>query len=234
MAISYADIKEQYQRILGRDPRPSEVEEFQKMERESPAPLQLGAEGIGRILESLPEARIGQLQKYGKGYEGELAKSDQFQLGQAEDYLRSSFAQQGRQTTSSAYVSAFANAARDLAMNRQAQLSGFYGQGYGDIFGQQGATGLAERARGIANVAGEVDYGRQKSIYYQQKNNFNDYLNAQNRRNRNRAMVGAGMGLAGAGLGLGLGAGAGLAGASLIGAGGLGAGLGGAFGGFAQ
>ena len=201
MAISYKDIQEQYQRILGREPRPSEVEEFQKIERESPAALQLGAEGIGRILESLPEARIGQLQKYGKGYEGELAKGDQFQLGQAEDYLRSSFAQQGRQTTSSAYVSAFANAARDLAMNRQAQLSGFYGQGYGDIFGQQGATGLAERARGIANVAGNLDFERQKSIYYQQKNDFNDYLNAQNRRNRNKAMLGAGLGLVGAGLG---------------------------------
>ena len=179
--VTTKDIREQFQRILGRDPRESEIAEFIKFTNTGAAETRLGAEDVGRIIEGLPEARMGQLTRYGGEYGKQLAQGDTDLLSRAQTQLTGDFARQGRQTTSSAYVSAYANAARDLALNRQNKLAEFYGQGYSDIFGGQGRQAEQTRGIGLGNFQQSAEYGRQKEMATIQKEQYNSFLNQKRR-----------------------------------------------------
>lgn len=225
MAFTENDIKEQYQSTLGRAPTAAEVSDFMRY-NQNPY-VDLGITDIQQILRGHPEAQESQLGRMGGLYSNALAQNDATVLGRAQEQLQGSFAAQGRQFTGSPYVAAFAQAAQNLAMQRQQTLANFYGQGYQNILGS--TRGQAENAYG--NAFGAYQGGRQTdrlhqyalSDYYTKSNDFQDALRGQSRRNFGQSVAGGIGGLLGGAAGFAVGgpalAGAGLAAGSKLGSG---------------
>lgn len=184
-------IKALFKQSVGRDPRPDELDYLTKFVDEGG----LQPFEANQIAQGLPEAQNRQLQQYGGQYEQALAGADQRIMGQAGDQLTSMFAQQGR-PRSSGYTAAFANAARDLAIQRQPQIANFYGQGYGNIMGNYGqmAQGATNRGYGLRDEqrkrAWEIE------DYYRKKNDTQDFLNMQGTRNLQGSLTNAGINVA--------------------------------------
>ena len=109
------DIRQVYLEEMGRAPSDAELSGLRRFS--GTGFVDLNAPDAAAIAMGGPNARLQQLQRYGGMYEQNLAGSDNRILQQAQDQIGSTFAQQGRQSGGSAYVAAFANAARDLAMH---------------------------------------------------------------------------------------------------------------------
>ena len=227
MPISDNDISQSYQSILGRAPTAQEIEQFKRFG--STGAVDLTAADIAEIIGGLPEAQEKTLGRFGQQYGQQLAGNDQQMLDMAGKSLTQQFNQLGRGTDTSAYINAFAGAARDLAMQRQSTLAQFYGQGYQGIMGQQVGQSQANRQFGLSNLSRDYERNVQRDLMNRHGDQYQDMLNKQSRQNK----AGAIMGLAGAGLGAATGAlvpGGGLAGARFGGS--LGGSLGQGFGSF--
>lgn len=228
--ISDQDIQDQYQRVLGRSATSAELNQFKQFANSGDIPLT--AQDIGDIIGGLPEAQKQSLDKYGADYANKLAGSDQQILDLAGKSLGQNFTQLvGAGNSTSAYVNAFANAARDLAISRQQQLGSFYGNGYQNIMGnQQGLSGSLMQ-RGVDSINSANTWARQRAMADMYHNYQQDLINRQSRQNKAGALIGLGGAAAGAAFG-GYAApvGQGLAGARLGGS--LGGGLGQGFGSF--
>lgn len=188
-------IEQEFVRILGRKPTNAENAFFSKFISDG----QLDPFEIGQILEASPEAIRGRIPQQTQEYGQQLAQADDYGLNRAQDQLMSRYYQQGR-PASSGYAAAFANAARDLAAMRQSKVADFYGQGVGMLnqaYSRGG--GIQDRGYGLRDEQRKRNW--EIEDYYRQQNDFNTYLNAQNRRNRNQGMVGAIGSLGGAAIG---------------------------------
>ena len=197
-------IADQFQRVLGRAPREDELNYFYRFLFEE----SLSPNEIGQILESSPEYQTklqqGQQAQQLQEFQGLLGAGDRQVLGQAQDLLTGQFAKMGR-SGSSGYVSAFANAARDLALQRQNQLAGFYAS---TVPGRQAALsnlaiGQGQQAFGGALNTRAYNIGRENELsdFYRAQDQYNDALNQHRRGSRAGAIGRAVGGLAGAGIG---------------------------------
>ena len=197
-------IQDQFQRVLGRPAREDELNYFYRfLFEESLSPFE-----IGQILESTPEFqnRLAQTQQGQQlqQFQGLLGAGDQQVLGQAQDLLRGEFARAGR-SGSSGYISAFASAARDLALQRQNQLANFY---QANIPGRESAlaqyqAGLGQQSLGTGLGARSFRIQRENELsdFYRQQDSYQNFLNQQRSGSRAGA-IGRGVGgLVGAGIG---------------------------------
>lgn len=202
--MSLQDIGEQFTRILGREPRKDEIDFFDKFIKEN----NLQPYEIGQILQSSPEYqnKLAETQqgKQLSEFQNLLGFGDQQILGQAQDMLTGQFARQGR-AGSSGYVSAFANAARDLALNRQNSLANFYGATVPGINNQlrgisleQGQAGLA---RGFGLAAEKRQRGYDLEDFYRNIRLAQEGANARLRSSRAGAFGRGIGGLVGTGIG---------------------------------
>lgn len=197
--LSENDIHGQFQKVLGRQATPTELADYKRFS--GTGYVDLSAEDVGRALQGMPEYQQKQLSQYGGQYEQQLAQGDQRMLGLAQNSLTQQFAQQGRTISSSAYINAFAQTSKDLAMQRQNTLANFYGQGYQNIMGNSQQQGQDALGMGFNSLAQAKNQQFSRENYGLQQNAFNDYLNQQNRQNRQQMFGGALGGLVGAGAG---------------------------------
>jgi hypothetical protein len=199
MAFDKQDIRDQFQRILGRDPRQSEIDDFMRFA--STGGVDLSAEDVGKIIGGTREARESDLRRTGREFGTELARSDENILQQAESQLRSRLAQQGRNISGSPFVNAFANASRDLAQARQNTIAGFLGSGFQDI--NRGAFTQAQQrqafGQGQQSLAREQQFAMQSQVLG--RDIQEGQLNALKRQSNLKAGLGLGLGAIGAGLG---------------------------------
>mgnify|MGYP001561664900 FL=1 len=192
----YGDIGTQFQEALGREAKPEEIAYFEKFMKEG----QLDPYEVGQILKSTPEAQTSLQKKQYEELSGQLGKYDEQLLGQAQSQLTGQYRQMGRPFTS-AYDNAFAQAAQQLAMNRQPFMTQYLAGGQGDLRSQYLGAGQQAIGRGY----GLRDETRQRGYaledYYRQADYYNNLMNQQNRWNKNQALFGAGGALLGAGIG---------------------------------
>lgn len=180
---------------------------------------------VGEIVQGLPEAQQRRFQSDISQAREILGASDQDLLTDAQDFIQSQFAKQGR-SGSSGRLAAFANAARDLAIERQRQLAQFalpQLQGMSQGVGQQA---LGSRQRGFDIRQDRLNRARQLEDFDIQQKSVQGLLRQQGIQNMQQGLMNAGIGLGSTALKGGLGAGFG----SLTGLGagkGLMAGLGG-------
>lgn len=206
MADSQADaIKQLYQQYLGRPATDQEVNYLDQFAQAGHIqPFQLG-----QIIQGLPEYQNKALGQYGQQYSDQLGQSDNRLLNLAKQSITQDFAQNGRSNFdpgnasygSSGFYGAFANAAQNLATQRQSALSSFYGGGYNNILGAQQGQGNNQLGIGQQRIQGDLDYSRSIADYYRQANDYNGYLNQQHRLNNQSAALGIGGALLGAGIG---------------------------------
>lgn len=227
------DIRNEYLQALGREPTANELKEAHRLMNTGFVDLSAG--DVRDIAMGAPDARAQQLQRFGGQYEQNLAGSDSRYLQQAQDQISSDFARQGRGFGGSAYVAAFANAARDLAMNRQQQLAGFYGQGYQSIFGEIGQRSNQARQFGMNSLQTNRQREYDTADYYRQQDDYNNALRGQQTRNMQSALVNGAIGLGtsvagGFAGGMGMAKGASMFGGAAKAAGGMGGGGGGQYG----
>jgi len=212
----FQDLTGQFKESLGRDPKPEELDYFLKFVKEG----QLQPYEVSQILKSTPEYQTNLQKTQTEELQGQLTKYDEQLLGQAQSQLTGQYRQMGRPFTS-AYDNAFAQAAQQLAMNRQPFMTQYLAGQQGNLQSQYMGAGQAAIGRGY----GLRDETRQRGYaledYYRQADYYNNLMNQQNKWNKNQALFGAGGAFLGAGIG---GMGGGMAGAE------LGAGLGGLFG----
>ena len=194
---SVQEIHDVFRRTLGREARADEFDFFRKFIDEG----DLSLLEVGQVLEGSPEAQQTRQRGQRQEYADFLAGSDKQVLGQAGDELTSRFRQMGRTPSSSGYVAAFADTARQLAMARQAQLAPFVAGGLQDLQGAYAAGGAGAQARGF----GQRDLKQQRAWgiedYYREKSDYDNYLNQQQRLNRQRTMAQFGGAAIGAGVG---------------------------------
>lgn len=205
MPLTENDINQQFQKVLGRTATSSEIQDFLRFG--GTGYIDLSAEDVGNILQGFPEVRQKQLESFGGQLEQRLGAGDTTLLGKAQDLLTQQFAQQGR-SGSSGYISAFANAARDLALQRQQTLANFYGGGLQQIFGETGQRASGTRALGVGSLEAAKqrqfsleDQASERAFQLNYLNKLNAFKQSQSRRGGIGSIFG---GLAGAGLGLAL------------------------------
>lgn len=232
MPVTNDEIAQQYLSVLGRAPTDAELKQFRQFSDSGDTPLT--AADIGEIIGGLPEAQEKSLNRYGSDLENRLAGSDQRTLDLAGKSLTQQFTQMGRGgagNDSSAYVNAFASAARDLALSRQSQLASYYGQGYQGLMNQRSALSTGLRQQGVNSINSANDWNRQLDMWNRNHDYAEDQKNRASRQNRAGVAIGLGTTALGAALGGGL-AGASGSGFNLAGArfgsqvGGLGQGFG--------
>ena len=204
MARTSLDIREQFQRVLGRDARPDEIQFLGKFIDQN----ELSLFEVGEIIGGLPEARqqqdVAQRQELQQG----LAQDDERILGMAEDRITRNFLKQGR-PGSSGRIAAFADAAQNLASQRQKEsLNLMMNQ-----FNMQSKLSLGQasqaRGRGQDIRQDRVNRERQMEDFRMNEALFNRQLRSQGIRNLQSSLTNAGIGLASKGLGAGFAAGMG-------------------------
>ena len=205
-------IIDQFQRVLGRAPRPDEVSYFTKfLNEETLSPLE-----IGQILQSSPEYQQTLLKRQGQEYEGYLAASDAHNLGRAQEDITSQYRNLGR-PDSSGVAGAFASAAKDLAARRQDALASFYGGGLQNISGAYSQQGQGAQQRGYALTDRRQQRAWDLEDYYRQRDDYNAAMKSQSGMNLKNQLIGGAFSLASSGIG-GYASGAGLkAGLGLLG-----------------
>lgn len=193
------DIRRLYIQEAGRDPSPAEIADARRFSQNDF--VGLSGSDIGALGMSDPRSRLNQLRQYGGMFERDLQGGDDRYLQMAQDRLQSDFMRQGRGLGGSAYVNAFANAARDLALQRQSRVSDFYQPGYQQVFNEIGQRGLQARQQGYRGLerARERDY--EVRDYFQQQNDYNNYLGGQQKRNMQGALLQGGLGIIGSAVG---------------------------------
>lgn len=186
-----APIFEQFQRVLGRDPRADELEYFGRFLENS----DLQPNEIGQILEASPEFQQVNLRKQGQQYNDYLSASDKYNLGRAQEDIAGNFRAMGR-PESSGMAGAFASVAKDLAARKQDALASFYGGGLQNIMASQVDTGSAVANRGYGLRDKRTDRAWALEDYYRQKNDYQDMMNQQGKMNLKNQLIGGGIGLA--------------------------------------
>lgn len=191
MAMDDRAIREQFQRILGRDARPDEIQVFNEFMRDN----DLTPFEIGQAVQGLPEYQNRLLEQQGQQYKGYLDANDDYTLGKAQSQIQSQFARMGR-PSSSGYTSAFANAAKDLAAMKQDRLAQFYGGGFGNIRALAAGQGEGATQRGYGLRDERRQRGWAIDDYYRAKNDNADALRGQGVRNLQGSLLNAGINLA--------------------------------------
>lgn len=190
----------QFKQALGRDARPDELEFFkQAVERGEISPYE-----VGQFLSSTPEAQQTRLTKQGAEYSNLLNAGDTDYFNRAQEQLTSNFAQQGRRPGgSSGYAAAYANAARDLQLQKQKSLANFYAGGFQNI--DQNALRQGAQAQSRQYQMGDETRQRAYDLqdFYRQANLDRESLNYKNQMNRRQGLMGGIGGIAG-GIGGGL------------------------------
>jgi hypothetical protein len=163
-------IIDQFQRVLGRAPRPDEISYFTKfINEETLSPYE-----IGQVLQSTPEYQSTMLKKQGQGQFRRLGRPD-----------------------SSGYAGAFAGAAKDLAASRQASLAQFYGGGLqtaqANVYGQ----GMGAIGRGNQLTDRRQQRAWDLEDYYRQKEDYLGAMKAQSGLNLKSQLIGGGIGILG-------------------------------------
>ena len=193
--INPDEINAQFQQYLGRPATQGELQEFQRYGNSGY--VDLGASDIGQMLQSHPEVQQRQLQSYGQQYEGALGASDNRLLSLAQDQIKGDFARQGRQPAGSSYTAAFANAAQNLAMQRQSSLASFYGRGYEGIMANSVAQGRDAQQFGRNTLTAARDRQFAEQDYYRGRDDFAGDLRTQSTRNLQGALTNAAVNLPG-------------------------------------
>lgn len=151
---------------------------------------------VGQALQATPEYQSNMLARQGAQLGQMLGANDEYMMGKSGDQLARRFYQQGRNVTGSGYTNAYMNAARDLAAQRQNQLADFYGGGLSGLRQTSLDQGnYALQNRGYGQRDSNRDWARQLQMYEMQKNDYNDMMNTQNRRNLQGSLIQGAVGL---------------------------------------
>lgn len=160
-------VEQQFLRILGRPPRPDELEYMVGLMTDEA----MSANEIGQVLQGMPEFQSRQLDQNAQKYGQALDASNQGVLNQAAATAQSSLASLGR-PGSSAMGASILSAGGDLARQRQSALAQFYGQGLQQNQALTQGYGQNALARGYGLRDEKRQRGYQIEDYYRQKNDF--------------------------------------------------------------
>lgn len=197
-----ANINEMYMQLLGRNATPDESAYLQKFVDEG----SLQGEELNQIIQSMPEFQQRRLESDTTAFGDKLTANDNQFLSNATDRIgaqvNSRFASLGRPVSSAMAASTFGQAgqiAQGLQQNRQSMLADFYGKGLQATRGLQQARGQGAMDRGYGLRDETRRRGWEMEDYHMQKNDYNDYLNAANRRQKQQGF-GTAAGAIGGGL----------------------------------
>ena len=155
---------------------------------------------IGQYLQGTPEAMQSRLGQQQSQFGNILQQNNGQILSQAADAANASFAQNGRQF-SSGQGNAVLQAGQQLAAQQSPLLAQNYMAGQQGLNSQYMGQGQDALSRAYNLTDSNTAYQRQQDFYSRQQNDFNNYLNSQNRQNR-QSMIGGGIGsLIGGGIG---------------------------------
>ncbi len=218
--MTQKQIADAFQAELGRAPTGAEISYFMQMGQGVGGMGQMSPYEAQQSLMATPEAQERTLGRYAGLYGQQLGQSDAYMMGQAGNQLQGQFRRMGR-GSSTGYISAFAQAAQNLAMNRQTQMAQFYGQGLGGVMQNRAQTGQTAMENIYGQQQGQIQFGRDQDLANRNYARQMDYANTQRRQGMQSGLINAGIGLAGtiAGGAIwgGLGAAVGGAGAGMIG-----------------
>lgn len=97
----------------------------------------------------------------------------------------------------SGYVNAFAQAAQNLASQRQSTLANYYGSGFNNLMGQELNRGNQTYGQGVGSQEAGVQRNWSIADYYRQKDDYQGALHQQGVRNLQGSLLNAGVGLGG-------------------------------------
>lgn len=225
-----SDLGEVFKSTLGREATPQELEFFKpSVEKGEISPYE-----VGQILQGTPEYQQSLLNTQTKQLGDVLGQGDVEYMNRAGDVLQSQFARQGRTITpgASSYTQAFANTARDMALQRQGQIANYYGAGLGDIarLGVASADQAQSRGQSLADMYRQRQFDlenmeKQRAAGFALQTGQQNFQQGLLNQQYNQARQGA------IGRGLGSAIGAGLGGLFALPTGGLSVGAGAALGG---
>ncbi len=185
-------VADQFQQYLGRTPNSGEASFFNDLITKG----QISPYEVGQVLAGHPEAQANRLNQYGQQYSDKLAASDNQILGKAANAAQSLFAQNGRPDSSGVGAQVL-SAGQDLAANRQSMLASFYGQGYQGLQNQYQNNGQNAIGRAYGLGDQQRQWAHDQSNYFQQQNDFNNYLKGQQTRNMQSGLFNAAVSLPG-------------------------------------
>ena len=191
MALSQKQITDLFQAQLGRAPTQNELGYFSQMGQGTNGVGGMSAYEAEQAVGATPEAQLSTLGKYTDLYSQQLGKYDNQMLGQAQNQLMGQFRQLGR-ANSTGYINAFAQAAQNLAMNRQSQMAQFYGQGLGGAMQSQVGAGQGALGRSYGLQENERQFSRDKTLAQLNYDRQSDFYNTQSRRGFQQGLIGMG------------------------------------------
>lgn len=151
---------------------------------------------IGQYLQGTPEAQQARLGQQQGQFQNLLTQNNQQILNQAANTANGQFAQNGRQW-SSGQGNSILQAGQQLASQQSPMIAQNYmaGQsGLNDLYSNYGNNAL-NRTYNLADS--QTAYNRAMQSYYNQQNDFNNYLGGQQTRNMQSGLFNAGISIPG-------------------------------------
>ncbi len=196
MAYNPAQLNQIFQSALGRTPTDAESQ-FLQPYLDSGV---LSYQQAHQYLQGTPEAQQSRLGQQQNQFGSLLTGGNNQILGQAADAANASFAQNGRQF-SSGQGNAVLQAGQQLAAGQSPLLAQNYMAGQQGLNAQYNGMGQDALSRAYNLTDSNTAYGRQQNMYFQQQNDFNNYLAGQQTRNMQAALFNSSVGLPGHALG---------------------------------